>query len=65
MRLETFKLLNKKEIPLEKKADAYEYQALAQARGEAEQLKQEAEGYKARVINEATGEASQVYSYIQ
>lgn len=43
---------------LEKKADAYEYQALAQARGEAEQLKQEAEGYKARVINEATGEAS-------
>ena len=43
---------------LEKKADAYEYQALAEARGEAEQLKQEAEGYKARVVNEATGEAS-------
>ena len=52
-----YKPLNKKEIPL-RKADAYEYQALAQARGEAEQLKQEAEGYKARVINEATGEAS-------
>jgi membrane protease subunit HflK len=43
---------------LEKKADAYEYQALAEARGEAEQLKQEAEGYKAKVVNEATGEAS-------
>ena len=47
---------------LEKKADAYEYQALAQARGEAEQLKQEAEGYKARVVNEATGEASRFIS---
>jgi len=54
---------------LEKKADAYEYQALAEARGEAEQLKQEAEGYKARVVNEATGEASRFISifdeYIQ
>jgi membrane protease subunit HflK len=47
---------------LEKKADAYEYQALAQARGEAEQLKQEAEGYKAQVVNEATGEASRFIS---
>jgi membrane protease subunit HflK len=47
---------------LEKKADAYEYQALARARGEAEQLKQEAEGYKAQVVNEATGEASRFIS---
>jgi membrane protease subunit HflK len=47
---------------LEKKADAYEYQALARARGEAEQLKQEAEGYKAKVINGATGEASRFIS---
>ncbi len=43
---------------LEKRADAYANQALAQARGEAAQLLQEAEGYRAQVINEAQGEAS-------
>ena len=36
---------------LEKRADAYANQALAQARGEAAQIQQEAEGYKARVVN--------------
>lgn len=43
---------------LEKRADAYANQALAQARGEAAQLLQQAEGYRAQVINEAQGEAS-------
>ncbi|HSF92674.1 MAG TPA: FtsH protease activity modulator HflK [Paracoccaceae bacterium] len=43
---------------LEKRADAYANQALAQARGESAQLLQEAEGYRAQTINEATGEAS-------
>jgi len=43
---------------LEKRADAYANQRLAQARGESAQLIQEAEGYRAQVINEAQGEAS-------
>ena len=43
---------------LEKRADAYANQALAQARGEAAQIQQEAEGYRARVVNLAVGEAS-------
>ena len=43
---------------LEKRADAYANQALAQARGEAAQLLQQAEGYRAQVVNEAQGEAS-------
>ena len=47
---------------LEKRADAYANQALAQARGEAAQIQQEAEGYKARVVNLAVGEASRFES---
>jgi len=43
---------------LEKEADAYAAQVLAQARGEAAQTLEEAEGYRARVVNEAQGEAS-------
>ena len=47
---------------LEKRADAYANQALAQARGEAAQIQQEAEGYRARVVNLAVGEASRFES---
>ena len=47
---------------LEKQADAYANQALAQARGEAAQLVQEAEGYKSRVVNESEGEAARFVS---
>jgi len=47
---------------LEKRADAYANQALAQARGEAAQIQQEAEGYRARVVNLAEGEASRFES---
>ena len=43
---------------LEKRADAYANQALAQARGEAAALLQQAEAYRAQVVNEASGEAS-------
>lgn len=43
---------------LEKRADAYANQVLAEARGQSAQLIQEAEGYRAQVINEAEGEAS-------
>ncbi len=43
---------------LEKRADAYANQVLAQARGESAQQLQVAEGYRAQVINEAEGEAS-------
>lgn len=43
---------------LEKRADAYANQVLAQARGESAQLIQQAEGYRAQVVNEADGEAS-------
>ncbi len=43
---------------LEKRADAYANQALAEARGQAAQLLQEAEGYRAQVVNVAKGEAS-------
>ncbi len=47
---------------LEKRADAYANQALAQARGEDAQIQQEAEGYRARVVNLAVGEASRFES---
>jgi membrane protease subunit HflK len=47
---------------LEKQADAYANQALAEARGEAAQLVQEAEGYKAKVVNESEGEAARFIS---
>ena len=50
---------------LEKQADAYANQALAQARGESAQLLEEAEGYKAKVVNEASGEASRFLSIYQ
>jgi len=43
---------------LEKRADAYANQKLAEARGQAAQLLQEAEGYRAQVVNIAQGEAS-------
>ncbi|EKE44390.1 HflK protein [Oceaniovalibus guishaninsula JLT2003] len=43
---------------LERQADAYANQALAQARGQSAQLLEEAEGYRAQVVNEAAGEAS-------
>ncbi len=43
---------------LEKRADAYANQALAEARGQAAQLLEEAEGYRAQVVNVAQGEAS-------
>ena len=43
---------------LEKQADAYANQVVAEARGEAARLLQEAEGYRAQVVNEAEGEAS-------
>jgi membrane protease subunit HflK len=47
---------------LEKQADAYANQALAEARGESAQLLEQAEGYKAKVVNEASGEASRFLS---
>jgi len=43
---------------LEKRADAYANQVVAEARGQAAQLLEEAEGYRAQVINQAEGEAS-------
>ncbi len=43
---------------LERRADAYANQRLAEARGEAARVLQAAEGYRARVVNEAVGEAS-------
>ncbi|MCF6306196.1 MAG: FtsH protease activity modulator HflK [Rhodobacteraceae bacterium] len=43
---------------LEKRADAYSNQALAEARGQAAELIQQAEGYRAQVVNIADGEAS-------
>ncbi|MCT4555615.1 MAG: FtsH protease activity modulator HflK [Pelagimonas sp.] len=43
---------------LERRADAYANQVVAEARGQAAQNLQEAEGYRARVVNEAVGEAS-------
>ena len=46
----------------EKQAEAYANERLAQARGEAAQIRQEAEGYRARVVNEAKGEAARFNS---
>ncbi len=43
---------------LERQADAYANQALAEARGEAAQTLEQAEAYRAQVVNEAQGEAS-------
>ncbi|MFV2001677.1 MAG: FtsH protease activity modulator HflK [Paracoccaceae bacterium] len=43
---------------LQKRADAYANQVVAEARGQAAQLLEQAEGYRAQVVNEAEGEAS-------
>ena len=43
---------------LEKRADAYANEKLAEARGQAAQIAQQAEGYRAQVVNVAQGEAS-------
>ena len=43
---------------LEKRADLYANQVLAEARGTAAQLLEQAEGYRAQVVNQAEGEAS-------
>ncbi|MEP4199033.1 MAG: FtsH protease activity modulator HflK [Aliishimia sp.] len=43
---------------LERRADAYANQRLAEARGESARLLEAAEGYRARVVNDAVGEAS-------
>ncbi|SEN08209.1 FtsH protease activity modulator HflK [Palleronia pelagia] len=43
---------------LERQADAYANQALADARGESAQILEEAEAYRAQTVNEAQGEAS-------
>ena len=47
---------------LEKQAEAYSNQKLAEARGEVAQLLQQAEAYKAQVVNEAKGEAARFVS---
>lgn len=43
---------------LQRQADAYANQVLADARGQSAQILEEAEGYRARVVNEASGQAS-------
>lgn len=43
---------------LERQADKYSNEALAEARGKAAQTLEKAEGYRAAVVNEAEGEAS-------
>ena len=43
---------------LQRRADAYANQVLADARGEAAQVLERAEGYRAQVVNEAEGESS-------
>ncbi|TCO70850.1 FtsH protease activity modulator HflK [Rhodovulum euryhalinum] len=43
---------------LQRQADAYANQVVAEARGNAAQIVELAEGYRARVVNEALGEAS-------
>ena len=50
---------------LERQADAYANQALAEARGEAAQILEQAEGYRARVVNEAQGEASRFVAVLE
>jgi membrane protease subunit HflK len=43
---------------LQRRADAYANQVLADARGQAAQVLEQAEGYRAQVVNEAEGESS-------
>ncbi len=43
---------------LQKQADAYANQVVAEARGKSAQLLEEAEGYRAQVVNQAEGEAA-------
>ncbi|MEX0969720.1 MAG: FtsH protease activity modulator HflK [Paracoccaceae bacterium] len=50
---------------LEKRADAYANQAVAEARGQSAQLLEEAEGYRAQVVNAAQGEASRFLAVLQ
>jgi len=49
---------------LERRADAYANQVLADARGQAAQILEQAEGYRAQVVNEAEGEASRFLSVL-
>lgn len=50
---------------LERQADAYANQRLAEARGESARLLEAAEGYRARVVNDAVGEASRFVAVLQ
>lgn len=50
---------------LQRQADAYANQVLADARGTAAQTLEEAEGYRAQVVNEAQGEASRFLSVLR
>lgn len=50
---------------LEKQADAYSNTVVAEARGQAAQLREEAEGYRAQVVNQAEGEASRFVAVLQ
>jgi len=50
---------------LQRQADAYANQVLADARGSAAQTLEEAEGYRAQVVNEAQGEASRFLSVLR
>ena len=50
---------------LEKQADAYANQAVAEARGQAAQLLEEAEGYRAQIVNSAQGEASRFLAVLE
>ncbi|MBU2960383.1 FtsH protease activity modulator HflK [Citreicella sp. C3M06] len=43
---------------LERQADAYANRVVAEARGDAAQIREEAEGYRAQQVNQAVGEAS-------
>lgn len=47
---------------LEKRAGIYANERLAEARGQAEQIKQESESYSARIVAQATGEAARFIS---
>ncbi len=47
---------------LEKRADAYANQVVAEARGKSAQLVEQAEGYRAQVVNQAEGEAARFNS---
>lgn len=50
---------------LERQADAYANQVLADARGQAAEVLEQAEGYRAQVVNNAQGEASRFLSVLR